>query len=297
VRTDIATSAEAQNDIIGLYQSILGRTPGPSEVASWDGGLVSGLSLAEVRTDIATSAEAQNDIIGLYQSILGRTPGPSEVASWDGGLVSGLSLAEVRTDIATSAEAQNDIIGLYQSILGRTPGPSEVASWDGGLVSGLSLAEVRTDIATSAEAQSDLSAIFQSVEGRAPDQAELAGLENQIAVAGASQASVKTALINNGPSGFTVVAAPSGSASLTALAGPEEFDFSGGAFGNDTVVGFNDAQDAIRLSHTLVASYAAIQADERAANGGTLITFNGSQSIMLNGITPSSLVAANFHIV
>jgi hypothetical protein len=297
VRTDFATSGEAQGDIIGLYQSILGRTPAPVEVANWENFLANGGTLAQVRTDFATGAEAQGDITGFYQNILGRTPAQAEVASWESLLANGATLAQVRTDFATGGEAQADITGFYQSMLGRTPAQVEVAGWENFLVNGGTLAQVRTDVATSAEAQADLTAIFQTVEGRGPDQAELAGLENQIGVPGASQASITAALINNGPSGFTEVVAPAGSASLSALAGPERFDFSTNAFGNDTIAGFNVSQAAIALSHAIAASFGAIQADSHAANGGTSITFNGSQSIMLDGVSPNSLVAANFHIV
>ena len=83
-------------------------------------------------------------------------------------------------------------------------------------------------------------------------------MENQIAAAGATQATVEAGLAANGPTGFTTVSPANGNVRLTAVAGPEEFDFSGGTFGNDTVVGFNEAEDAIRLSHTLVASFGAI---------------------------------------
>ena len=94
-----------------------------------------------------------------------------------------------------------------------------------------------------------------------------------------------------------MVEAPAGNATLTAIPGPELFDFSAGTFGNDTVVGFNDAQDTIELSQILAASFGAIQADSQSTGGGTLITLDATHSIILSGLSPSSLVAANFQFV
>lgn len=51
------------------------------------------------------------------------------------------------------------------------------------------------------------------------------------------------------------------------------------------------------MSHTLAANFSVIQNDGHSSGGGTLITFSGSQSIFLGGITPASLVSANFRIV
>ena len=98
-------------------------------------------------------------------------------------------------------------------------------------------------------------------------------------------------------SGIDLVTAPAGNATLDTLAAHTVFDFSAGTFGNDTVVGFNDQQDTFLIGHTLAANYAAIQGDEMAAAGGTLITFNASQSIFVSDVAPASLMAGNFHFV
>jgi hypothetical protein len=99
------------------------------------------------------------------------------------------------------------------------------------------------------------------------------------------------------PLGFTVLAAPSGNQSLPAPTSPEEFDFSSLAFGNDTIVGFDPAQDAIRLNHTQVNSFAGVQADMTSAGGGTVITFDASHSITLNSVASVALIASNFRFV
>jgi hypothetical protein len=98
-------------------------------------------------------------------------------------------------------------------------------------------------------------------------------------------------------SGGDLVTAPSGSATLDALAAHTVFDFSAGTFGNDTVVWFDDQQDQFLISHTLAANFAAIQADETAVGASTLITSRAGQSILVSGVSPASLMAGNFHFV
>jgi hypothetical protein len=127
--------------------------------------------------------------------------------------------------------------------------------------------------------------------------AELAGLENQIAPFGASQSSIQTALAQNGPTGFTVLAIGNGTQSVGALASPEAFDFSSWGFGSATIAGFDPTQDAVRLSHTLVSSFATVQSDMVSTAGGAVITFDGSHSLTLGNVAPASLVGANFRFV
>ena len=103
MHTGFAFSTEAQNDVIGFYQTILGRTPGPSEVSGWENALNGGTSLAQVHTGFAFSTEAQNDIIGLYKTILGVTPSPNEVSYWENAFNNGTSLAQVRTEFSLDA--------------------------------------------------------------------------------------------------------------------------------------------------------------------------------------------------
>jgi hypothetical protein len=94
-----------------------------------------------------------------------------------------------------------------------------------------------------------------------------------------------------GPSGFTVLAVPSGDQNLTALTTPEVFDFTSVNFGHDTIVGFDPTKDAIRLSSSLASSFVAEMAN---GGNGTLITFGATHSLTLAGVDPASLSPANF---
>jgi len=98
-------------------------------------------------------------------------------------------------------------------------------------------------------------------------------------------------------SGGDLVTVPAGNATIYAVGGNDVFDFSAGTFGNDTVVGFNDATDAFKISHTLAANFAAVQANKTASGSNTLITFNASHSILVTGVSPSYLAAGNFQFV
>jgi hypothetical protein len=85
-----------------------------------------------------------------------------------------------------------------------------------------------------------------------------------------------------------------GDQTVTATGQPEVFDFSSLDFGNDTIVGFDPARDAIRLSSSLADSLATLQSDMSATAAGTLITLDKTHSIALSGVAPNSLTAANF---
>jgi hypothetical protein len=274
-----------------LYNNVLGRAPDPGGLAYWTNALATGTSLSDLRTAFANSGEAQGDLTAIYNQVLGRAPDQGGLAAWTGYLANGGLLANVRPIFANSGEAQGDLTLIYNQVLGRDPDTGGLTGWTGALAGGASLQGVRNAFAHSGEAQGDLAAIFQNAEGRAPDRAELAGMENQLVPPGATLPGVQPG------SGFTILAVPGGNQSLTALTGPEEFDFSSLAFGNDTIAGFNPAQDAIRLNHTQVDSFAGVQADMTSAGGGTVITFDASHSITLNGVASAALIASNFRFV
>src|SRR5207244_4192546 len=91
-----------------------------------------------------------------------------------------------------------------------------------------------------------------------------------------------------------IIPVSSGDQTLTAAPAPEVFDFSDVRFGNDTIVGFDPTQDAIRLGNGQAGGFAAVQADMSATAGGTLIALDASRSIMLSGVAAASLAASNF---
>jgi hypothetical protein len=92
------------------------------------------------------------------------------------------------------------------------------------------------------------------------------------------------------------VAATSGDASLSAAPGPTAFLFSEVSLGQDTIQGFDPSQDAIVLSHTQAANAATVLSDASSTGAGTLITLNPAQSILLQGVAPSSLHPTNVHL-
>jgi hypothetical protein len=120
------------------------------------------------------------------------------------------------------------------------------------------------------------------------------GMVTQPAPSGTNLSSVQTDPVANGAADFNVTSVPSGDLVLTAQTAPETFDFGGWVFGNDEIAGFDPTQDAIRLNSGLVNSIASVQADTSAIAGGTLITFDASHSLTLDGVAPGSLGAANF---
>jgi Domain of unknown function (DUF4214)/Lipase (class 3) len=214
VRTAFANSGEAQGDLTLIYNQVLGRAPDPGGLAAWTGDLANGAALQDVRSAIANSGEAKGDLTAIYNHVLGRAPDAGGLAAWTGDLANGAALQDVRSAIANSGEAQGDLTAIYNQVLGRAPDAGGLAAWTGDLANGASLPQVRSAIANSGEAQGDLAAIFQNVEGRSPDMAELAGMEGQLAPSGATLSGVQAGLIANGPSGFTVLAVPSGNQEL-----------------------------------------------------------------------------------
>jgi hypothetical protein len=69
-------------------------------------------------------------------------------------------------------------------------------------------------------------------------------------------------------------------------------------FGNEEIAGFDPTQDAICFSSGLVNTFATVQADMSAAVGGaTVITFDSSHSVTLDGVAPANLGAANFRFI
>ena len=121
-------------------------------------------------------------------------------------------------------------------------------------------------------------------------------MENQLA-SGATLSGVQADLVANSASDFNVTAVPSGDLILTAQPTPETFDFGGWMFGNAEIAGFDPTQDAILLDSGLAGDFASVQADMSAVAGGTLITFDASHSLTLDGVAPGSLGAANFRFI
>ena len=158
--------------VTSLYQSFLGRTPGPTEALGWTNALMNGASQAQVVTGFDQSAEAHQrfaaQIAGedpnsafitiLYQGFLGRTAAPTEVQGWANVLSSGQSQASVAQDFLSSAEYQSIsnsqfVESLYQGMLGRTAGPTEMQGWTTALANKATRAQIAMGFDQSPEAQ------------------------------------------------------------------------------------------------------------------------------------------------
>ena len=64
--------------------------------------------------------------------------------------------------------------------------------------------------------------------------------------------------------------------------------------GIHTITGFDPAQDSVALSSALFPSFAAVQAESVAYNGGTLIALGQSAVEIIQGVAPSQLSSSNF---
>ncbi len=67
--------------------------------------------------------------------------------------------------------------------------------------------------------------------------------------------------------------------------------------GNETINNFKTAQDVIDLPQSLVASFAALQADMHSSGVNTVITFDATDSITLSHVATANPHAQNFHFV
>lgn len=126
--------------IIGLYQDYLGRTPSADEIKTWQD---TNASFKDISTGIRLSTEAQafaanpqsyNQLIDvLYREQLGRAPDVEGTQYWTQALQSGQSLSDVARAINQSLEGQNYdtqyITSLYRQNLARNPEQAGFQYW------------------------------------------------------------------------------------------------------------------------------------------------------------------------
>ena len=289
-------TGDGRADLVWLNNS------GSSQVWQIDGSQVTVVpGSAPVATTAGVGEQGQLDpgaiVTGLYADVLGRSPDPGGFSVWTNALASGWSVEDVRTAFARSPEAQNDLTQLYNQVLDRAPDDVGLSTWTNELAGGATLIGVRSLFAYSSEAQNDLTALFQNALGRTPDMAELAEMQGQLAPPGTTLSDIADGLVTKGPTGFRIATVTDGDLLLSAQKNPEAFDFSGWSFGNDTILGFDPTQDAIRLSHTLAGDFSTVQSRISSVGNGTVIAFDTSRSLTLDNITPRSLTLANFHFV
>jgi hypothetical protein len=140
----------ATAEVIGLYSTVLGRTPDAAGVANWMSFLNNGGTVALMTTYFLTSPEYESGVVAsYYKGFLGRTATAPEINSWVNAINNGLTEKQDAFDFISSAEfgtlhASNSdfITALYNDILGRQPASSEITFWSNELGSGLSRPDV-----------------------------------------------------------------------------------------------------------------------------------------------------------
>jgi hypothetical protein len=74
----------------------------------------------------------------------------------------------------------------------------------------------------------------------------------------------------------------------------DEFVLTGIGSGSQSIAGFDPMQDIIELSQAQFTSFSQVQAATSAISGGAMIKLGNGGSIVLPGVNPASLHAANF---
>jgi uncharacterized protein YkwD len=132
-------SAQGSSPFISLlYQDLLGRKPGPSEIGIWATAIRNGATPAAVTAGFTTSAEYyRHEVIQWFQQYLRRTPDAPTVATLVSLMQQGTSEMTVLQGLLSSSEyfglkganAVDYVQGLFRDVLGRAPGPTEAAPW------------------------------------------------------------------------------------------------------------------------------------------------------------------------
>lgn len=293
-RTAFAYSLEAQRNLTGLYRAVLARDPTAADLATcqdlWDKGVTS----AQIRTAIAGSPEAGGQIAAIYRGVLGREPDAAGVTAWQHELAAGKSLYDVRRVFATCLEAQLRIEELSRDVLGREAGPG-LPGWQDTLMQGYSLAQLRASFADSAEAQARVTGLYQADFGRGPDAVEMALGQVQL-TSGLSLVDLNSQVLKLASSPVFITAS-GGDATVSGTAGVDVFAFGPGAFGRDSIAGFNPVQDLIQLNRTQFPTLAATMAHTSSTAAGALLTFDNDNAVLLQGVAAGSLAASSFRFV
>jgi Tol biopolymer transport system component len=127
--------------VTGMYQDLLGRTPGAAEVQGWVNALNNGTPPAAVALGFAASPERESQRVRFnYQTYLGRTPSQAEVDLWVNAFVGGLTNEDMVGGFVGSPEYYQNpnkgkgneahwIARAYQDVLFRSASPDEVKTW------------------------------------------------------------------------------------------------------------------------------------------------------------------------
>ncbi len=132
-----------QGWVTGMYQNLLGRTPGASEVQYWLTQLQGGESTSDIAFGFAASKERESDRVAAdYQQYLGRSASASENSYWVSVFLNGGSNELVVAGFVSSQEyfqgkGSNNIVDWlfadYRATLNRTPDQAGFNYWENQL--------------------------------------------------------------------------------------------------------------------------------------------------------------------
>jgi hypothetical protein len=127
--------------VVGMYQSLLGRTPIDDEVQYWLSVLGAGTSTEDVALGFATSVEREAIHVRTnYQTYLGRDASQGEIDYWVGAFRIGFSNEDLVAGFVGSPEYFNNaskghgndafwVIAAYRDVLFRAASRPEVDDW------------------------------------------------------------------------------------------------------------------------------------------------------------------------
>ena len=161
-------SANPGNDtatafVQSLYQAVLGRTGGSTEVDAWLAKLGQGMTRQQVALGFLNSLEhRQDEVHAYYEEFLHRAPDPTS-AIWVNELQAGVPEAKVVEGFLDSAEYQSEhqdatlfVRDLYIDVLGRQGESAGLASWQSALTSGDSREAIVAAFVESVEADDQM---------------------------------------------------------------------------------------------------------------------------------------------
>ena len=97
-----------------------------------------------------------------------------------------------------------------------------------------------------------------------------------------------------GSNPITFLDGTGGNLTLTGTPGPDQFVLTAVQAGIHTLAGFDPAQDTIALDLGAFPTFATVQANEAAYNGGTFINLGPTAAIVIPNVTPDQLGSGNF---
>ncbi|NVN10124.1 DUF4214 domain-containing protein [Nguyenibacter vanlangensis] len=184
VRSSIAHSQEATNDINGIWQHILGRQPDSGALNYLEDQMASGQeSLGNIAYGTAHSQEATNDVNGIWTRILGRTPDSGALNYLEDQMASGQrSMNDIAYGTAHSQEATNDVNGIWTRILGRTPDSGTLNYLEDQMASGQrSMNDIAYGTAYSQESLTNINGGYQIILDRNADSGGQGFYANELA--------------------------------------------------------------------------------------------------------------------